>query len=304
MSKGGGSQQPSSTTQTVKQDPWAPIQPYLKDVASEAQRLYRFPGPAFFPGQTYAGFDPMQEMAHELAYNQIQPMGELANRMGGAVYSGLSNDVFNNPALGSMANTIQRRMGDQFSEQWMPNIRNASINMGQGTTGSGYNKAAAMATGRAAEGIGDSLANLYGGAYNTGLEQQARMAALGPQVMQTALAPSQIASSIGGQRQQMQGQQTTEDIARFGYQEGLPYNKLADYGATIGTGIPGSGTSTSTGAQRLSGGNPLLGAIGGGLSGLSMASSFYPGAAGATGLFASPMALPFALGGALLGGLF
>lgn len=50
-----GKSGPSGTTTTVQQsDPWAPQQPYLENIFSEAQRLYQGPGPQYFPGTTTA----------------------------------------------------------------------------------------------------------------------------------------------------------------------------------------------------------------------------------------------------------
>lgn len=46
---------PSGTTTTVqKADPWAPQQPYLQDIFTQAQGLYQGPGPQYYPGATYA----------------------------------------------------------------------------------------------------------------------------------------------------------------------------------------------------------------------------------------------------------
>ncbi len=52
---GSSSPQPTTVTQSSNTSPWTDQQPYLKQVMSEAQRLYQDPSvPQFYPGQTFA----------------------------------------------------------------------------------------------------------------------------------------------------------------------------------------------------------------------------------------------------------
>src|SRR5215469_2182526 len=44
-----------TTTQTDVTTPWAGQQPYLLSAFNQAQNLFNYGGPQYFPGQTYAG---------------------------------------------------------------------------------------------------------------------------------------------------------------------------------------------------------------------------------------------------------
>ena len=55
MCGGGGTQVSTSTT-----EPWEEQIPYLTSGFKEAQRLYNRGAPEYYPGETLAGFDPME----------------------------------------------------------------------------------------------------------------------------------------------------------------------------------------------------------------------------------------------------
>jgi len=57
---GGGTQVSTSTT-----EPWEGQKPYLTGGYKEAQRLYNRGAPDYYPGETLAGFDPMQKAAQQ-----------------------------------------------------------------------------------------------------------------------------------------------------------------------------------------------------------------------------------------------
>ncbi len=60
----GGKQQTSS-------EPWKEVQPYLKDIYGAAQKQFREHQPQFYPGQTFAPFDPLQTAAQQMAAQYI-----------------------------------------------------------------------------------------------------------------------------------------------------------------------------------------------------------------------------------------
>ena len=60
MCGGGGTQVSTSTT-----EPWEEQIPYLTGGFKEAQRLYNRGAPGYYPGETLAGFDPMQKAAQQ-----------------------------------------------------------------------------------------------------------------------------------------------------------------------------------------------------------------------------------------------
>jgi len=60
MCNGGGTQTSISLT-----EPWDEQKPYLTGGFKEAQRLYNRGAPGYYPGETLAGFDPMEKAAQQ-----------------------------------------------------------------------------------------------------------------------------------------------------------------------------------------------------------------------------------------------
>ena len=50
---------------TTRTEPWAEQKPYLQQGFTQAAGLYNQGAPAFYPGQTLAGFSPAQQMAQQ-----------------------------------------------------------------------------------------------------------------------------------------------------------------------------------------------------------------------------------------------
>jgi len=284
MSGGGGSTK--STTNTTA-EPWEGVQPYLKDMYSDAQGLYDQGGPQYYPGQTFAPASGLEQMgqAQMLGYaNNAMPQifGNLTN-----AYSSASNatDVANNPYVNNMADTIQRRLGDNLTENIMPKIGRGAVAAGQ----FGGSRQGIM-EGQAIEGTqqatGDALAQLYGDAYNTGLDAQVKSLGFGPSVMQAGLLPSAAMGNVGqwitGQNQQA----IDADMMRFGYNQNLPYQNL-DWLNSVYSGVPWGSSSTATGNN-------------GGMSSGQQAASLAGGLLG-YGLIGGPMG---AMAGAMIPALF
>lgn len=73
-SEGGES---SSQTQTRTSEPWEAVQPYLRDLFGKAQGMQEGFMPSYFPGQTFAPFDPLQVAAQRMAQQYITGSSEL-----------------------------------------------------------------------------------------------------------------------------------------------------------------------------------------------------------------------------------
>lgn len=73
---GGGSSK--TTTQNT---PWSGVQPYMTDVYSNAQRMYRGGGPGYYPGQTFAPMDPMQIASQQMALSALFGNSSMPNWM-------------------------------------------------------------------------------------------------------------------------------------------------------------------------------------------------------------------------------
>ena len=142
------------------------------------------------------------------------------------------------------------------------------------------------------------------GRYGSGYAQKAVAEAVAPlmyQAQQQAIqqAPAarefgfadlQTLAGVGAAREAQEQAELQADIQRFQFEQARPAQKLADYLTMIqgGTAALGGGVQQ---VQR----NPALGFLSGGMSGAQLG-----GMLGAQGAAATP----YALGGALLGGLF
>jgi hypothetical protein len=287
MKGGGGS---SSTTTVQKADPWGGVQPYLSSVFSRAQDLSQTPS-TYFPGQTYAEFDPLQTQAFQSQLGAADQMGGQLADLYSAQQSALqSTDVANNPYIAGQADVIERRLNRNLMENLLPSITSQARLTGN-VGGSRPEIARGIATRGTQESLGDALAQLYGGAYGQGLEAQGRAMALAPQTLQTSLLPSQIYGQVGSQLQGQEQLGIDEAMQRYAYEQNAPWAALERYSNLLQGGLGFSNTTgTTTGPRSQS--NPMAGALGGGMMGYSAAPML-----GLTGPFG-------ALGGAVLGGLF
>ena len=171
----------------------------------------------------------------------------------------------------------------------MPRIEGGAVAAGQ-KGGSREAIASALAARDTQEATGDALAGLYADAYGQGLTQQARGLGFAPQTMQMGLAPMGVIGGVGDYRQNIANQYLQADMNRYNYGQELPFSNIDRYLSALNSAPWGqSGKST----QEVPGTSPIAGAVGGGLAGYGLASTL--GAASAW---------PWALGGAVLGGLF
>jgi len=262
----GGKSSKQTSTQTSS--PWAGVQPHLRNVFGGAEELSGQPQ-QFFPGQTYAGMDPLQQqgMQSQLDYAG----GGLGNQVGAAQQAQLSAlqapDVANNPYLSAQADVIQNRLGRNFNEQLMPGIRDQM--MGAGQTGSSrHGVAQGIAARGTQEALGSSLADLYGGAYGQGLQAQSAAMGMSPQMAQLGMMPGQVQQQIGGQMRAEDQRGIDEAVARHDFEQTEPWDRLSRYNSLLGGGA-GYGTTTSTSKQPS---NMFGNVLGAGMMGLGMMS--------------------------------
>ena len=289
MSKGGG-----STTTTQKSEPWSGLQPYLKDAYAQASNLYKSGGPEFYPNATYVPFSDQSNLGLELLTNRAlqgsqfdQPAGWLANTMmlagnkntmdaADAFRGTAQGDYLNaNPYLDAMYNQAAGKVTDSFNEGVMPAI-NATFGSA-GRTGSG---AHALATGRAAGELADTLgtmsSNLYGGNYQS--ERDRMMSAAGglgnvaASDAQQRFQAANLGMGLGQQQYQDIGQLLNagqmiegkagevlgDSMNRFDYYQNRPEQNMNNYMAWL-SGIPGAEFGTRTGKEKENGG--LMGDI-------------------------------------------
>lgn len=118
--KGGGS---NTTTSTQSAEPWGPQQPYLENIFGNAQNLYTNVTPSYYPGQTVAPMNYLQNAALQNVTNaaltdpfQAAPAQSLVSLMGGASLA--------NPALGPLAGLANTNAGATAAGYEMPFLNN------------------------------------------------------------------------------------------------------------------------------------------------------------------------------------
>jgi hypothetical protein len=133
------------------------------------------------------------------------------------------------------------------------------------------------------------------------LQRQLSASAAAPQIYAQQFLPSQQLAQIGAQREAISAQPLQEQMARFAYQQRLPYEQLSGYLSSVyGSPLGSFGTPAPQPQFTNSTVGALGGALGGGIGGYALGSmlpsSFLGGYGGAAGGALG------AIGGGLLGG--
>lgn len=244
MGKGGGTE---TTTQTS--EPWEGYQPYIKDIASQAQNLYETYTPQYYPGQTVAGFAPLQTQGFGIQEAFAQGGGaNLQNQALGAAGYGLGSsilDVAQNPYVTGMADAAIRRAYDPLAKQ-LAGIRGGAVRSG-GYGGSRQGIAEGTAIGAANRNALDAAANIYGQAYDQGLGHQLGTMGRVPSLMSSGFGLGSQLANIGQQQQAQQQQEINAAIQAHEFQQQLPYSQLSQY-ANVFNPLSsfGGGTATTT----------------------------------------------------------
>jgi len=200
----------NSGGQSVTTTPWSSQIPYLESAFRDANKLYS-------SGQLgqVAPMNQFQNTANNLALGQA---GNIAG-LSGQGYGGISNllnmqaptagSATYNPssALNSMlsgnvnfgaydpiANAITNRMTNAFNQTVVPSIRRNSL-AASGLPTSRMGLATGQAGSQFEQNLGDTLGNLYGGAYQDAMNRQAQ----GVGALQNINALNENARQFGGQ---------------------------------------------------------------------------------------------------------
>lgn len=177
------SQNGNQTTQTVQSQAPSWQLPYQQQGLAQAQAQYQNVNS---PQQLVAGFSPMQDQAmsniNTLA-TQGTPEGTAAQSYATNVLSG---NPANNPYLSQQfnlaANDVQNRLESEFAGSGRNVIGSAPVQADQ---------------------LNNLATQLYGGAYNTGIQQQENAAALAPTLENQQFGAQQNLYNAGAQQQQL-----------------------------------------------------------------------------------------------------
>ncbi len=245
--KGGGGG--SSGTQVQGIDPM--LKPYVQYGLNEAVDLYKSGVPNYYPGQTY--ISPSQQTQAALQAQQTRalqgnPLLPAAQQQQQSVIGGqyLANNPFFNQAL--------QGAGQAATAQYFDAINQAQSGASQaGRYGSGAQE---NLFNRAGTTLANTLANTAGNlAYqNYGAERgrQEAAAAGAPQLAMADYGDIAQLANVGQTAEDYQQAALQGDIARFDFEQNLPYQKLSNllgavYGAPAGSVVQSSQQGSSGG---------------------------------------------------------
>lgn len=258
----GGSQNTVSQ-QTVPD--W--LKPYYTYGLSKGESLATGPGPQYYPGQQVAPLNSQQQQGLSSISNAAQTTGGANNNALNANAFETSGALLNpnaNPYLSSMFNTaadsVRNQVGSEFAG-----------------AGSNITNSAPV--------LSDQLNNLatqlYGGEYNTGLQNMTMAQGLTPQLTQSAYLPGNELLQAGQTTQQQQQNEINAQMQKYNYQQTLPYNQLSWYSNLLGQNAqPFGGSSGHANMQN----NPVMTGLGLGMAGAGLYGMLGGGAAAGGGL--------------------
>jgi len=230
VSRAGG-----TTTTVSRTGPPEFQRPYLEQTFEEAKKLYESPGPTFFPGETVAGFTPLEKEAQQsLAKYARTGLPQIT----GAATSGWQQLLkgpemtLGDPWLGKAVEGALRPIWTGLTEQALPAIRAGAGLAGQ-TGSSRQALAEAQAMERAAQAAGDISSRMYSDAYNRGLQLLLSGLQMAPTVGQLGERPAEILSGIGAQQRALEQARIGEAMQRHLYEQNLPFTKLTEYANLI-----------------------------------------------------------------------
>jgi hypothetical protein len=245
--KGGGGG--SSGTQVQGIDPM--LKPFVQYGLNEAVDLYKTGVPNYYPGQTF--ISPSQQTQAALQAQQTRalqgnPLLPAAQQQQQSVIGGqyLANNPFFNQAL--------QGAGQAATAQYFDAINQAQSGASQaGRFGSGAQE---KLFNRAGTTLANSLANTAGNlayqnfAAERGRQEQA--AAGAPQLAMADYGDIAQLANVGQTAEDYQQAALQGDIARFDFEQNLPYQKLSNllgavYGAPAGSVVQSSQQGTAGG---------------------------------------------------------
>lgn len=250
---GKSTPQTTQSTQSVNMGPWGPQQPYLTKAFSEAERLYNTHNPSYFPDSTVAGANPNMTAGWDQAAaraTQGSPLVPAAQGMTLDTINGKYLDPSSNPFL---AATYGKAAGDvtrNFMTATQPST--AATFAGAGRYGSG---ARALQTDLNNRAFGDTLNNLatsiYGGNYQQERDRQVGAASAAPGMVQAGYIEPSILAGVGKEQQGQTQQEINDRIARWNFEQQLPYNKLQTYLGQVQGNYGQSGTMSTQQTQNV-----------------------------------------------------
>lgn len=245
MSKGGGGGGGQQTVNTQVEPP-SYAKPFLEFGLEQAKQQFNSDLPSYYPASTVVGFSPESEMSLDLMRQRALDPNSMTAQTANVVQQNLMGT---NPLMSAAFAPVVNEVQSQFAKA---------------------------------------------GRYGSGANQQALAAALAPaalQAQQAAIGQAAAAqnqdlqqlAAVGAAREGQSQAELQDAVNRFNFEQNIDAQKLKDYMALVGGGTVGSNTiepvfrnsASSALGGALGGaqlgamfGNPMLGAVGGGLLGM------------------------------------
>ena len=284
---GAGSTQ--VTTQTT--NPWKGQQQYLLKGFDKAEQLANYI-PEYYPGETVAGFDPLQTMAQEGAANYItgERAGKQQQYAEQALLRGLSGQTGFTPQqtadllagnvrtgagtpYQAMADALSGDVVNRLQGSILPGIRQQQVMYQPGGSSRAALEQNKAVTSAVKQGLTTPLAQMYSNAYQTAqgmrlpaaqqaINQQATAMGMYPSIMSAPLSMYGALGDIGAQRRALTQATMDADMARYQYQATAPQQALANYMNAIQGNYGGQSYQTSPGPSALDQAGQILGLAG------------------------------------------
>lgn len=251
----------SSTTQgqtQSSQNPWGPIQGHLQQYYSGALDAFNKPA-EYFQGNTLVDQNPYTTQG----LSGLLGAADFQDQQAGDAYKALMQnynaaDIANNPYVQAMQGSITNSMNTSLKEQMMPAV-NAGAALAGGIGGSRQALAQGTAIGKAQTALGDSLANLNLGAYNTGVNARTNALQMAPSI--SNMAATGATNRLGvGQAMEMRGQQEIDAARqRFEYYRDYPSQQALAFQQIFGNAPMQSGSQGTETSKSSGGGSGIMG---------------------------------------------
>jgi len=266
------------TKEVVKEtEPWKAQRGYLEKGFGQAEQLYNRGLPAYYPGETTAGFDPATRAA------QTEALGYTMGPRTAAMQAGAENALLGamagqTPFSGAqmtdlLAGDVRTGTGTPYTAMEealtsgvignlqgnvLPGIRESLTRYQPGGSSRGdlvQNKAIADAV---SKGMTMPMAQMYSDAYSQAQGQRFPAAAMQlgqreagmrgyPSIMGAPLGMYGAAADVGAQRQAESQRTLDAAMGRYDYDANKDYNALNQYMNTIAGNYGGTTTQTSPG---------------------------------------------------------
>ena len=243
MCPGGGMQTSYSLT-----EPWDEQKPYLTGGFKEAQRLYNRGAPEYYPGETLAGFDPMEKASQQATIGYA--MGPRAAGQQAAaeasLVQGLSGKI-DPSAYNPMVNALSSNVMSNLQGKILPGIRQQQVMYQPGGSSRGALEQNKAVTNAVTQGMTKPLADMYTNAYTQAQNRALQSGQLYPSIMAAPLNMYGAMGDVGAQKRAMTQAVIDRDMDRYQYQATAPQQQLANYMKMVTGNYGGTTIQTSPG---------------------------------------------------------